>query len=130
MHQQRRALPRVIAGLLLLLAQGAVADAVPLPAPSCPEATGGGVALSAAPSLVATLYDSWHEAWLASPAVADLDADGENEIVVARERKVLGWHLDGEIVFSVEKRCRTHLVFARRGRSAPRQPGPRSGRGE
>lgn len=74
--------------------------AIDLPAPSC-EAEGGGSEV-AEPELVATLFDRWHEAWLGSPAVADLDGDGEQEIVVARGNLVLGWHLDGEQVFRAE----------------------------
>ena len=48
------------------------------------------------PELVATLFDRWHEAWLASPAVADLDEDGTNEIIVPRDDVVLIWHPDGD----------------------------------
>ncbi|HMA93505.1 MAG TPA: VCBS repeat-containing protein [Polyangiaceae bacterium] len=67
-----------------------------LPAASC-EADGGTEAVSA-PTLRATLFDRWHEAWLASPAVADLDGDGTNEIVVPRDELVMIWHLDGTLV--------------------------------
>jgi hypothetical protein len=56
----------------------------------------------AAPELIATLADRWHEGWLASPAVADLDGDGTNEIVVARAGLLLGWHLDGTTPLRVE----------------------------
>jgi hypothetical protein len=67
-----------------------------LPAASC-EAEGGSGEVSE-PTLIATLFDRWHEGWLSSPAVADLDGDGENEIIVPRERVLLVWHLDGTIV--------------------------------
>lgn len=50
------------------------------------------------PVLIATLSDRWHEGWLGSPAVADLDGDGENEIIVPRDRLLTVWHLDGTIV--------------------------------
>jgi hypothetical protein len=54
------------------------------------------------PTLLATLSDRWHEAWLASPAVADLDEDGTAEIIVARDELLLGWHLDNTVVFTGE----------------------------
>ncbi|MBX7191865.1 MAG: VCBS repeat-containing protein [Sandaracinaceae bacterium] len=55
-----------------------------------------------APTLLATLTDRWQEGWLASPAVADLDGDGTNEIVLARAELLLVFHLDGSIVGRVE----------------------------
>jgi hypothetical protein len=55
-----------------------------------------------APTLLATLADRYHEGWLASPAVADLDADGTNEIVIARAGLLLGFHLDGSTPLRVE----------------------------
>lgn len=72
----------------------------PLPAPSCEAA--GGTDNVAAPQLVATLFDRWHEAWLGSPAVADLDGDGTLEILVPRGNLLLGWHIDGSIPFRAE----------------------------
>ncbi len=72
----------------------------PLPAASC-EAEGGASEVSE-PELVATLFDRWHEAWLGSPAVADLDEDGENEIIVPRADTLLIWHLDGSVVHRFE----------------------------
>lgn len=74
--------------------------AMPLPKPACTP-DGGGTEVQE-PSLVATLKDRWHEAWLGSPAVADLDEDGTQEILVPRDGLLLGWHLDGEIVFRAE----------------------------
>ncbi|MFK7984611.1 MAG: FG-GAP repeat domain-containing protein [Sandaracinaceae bacterium] len=76
------------------------ADLPPPPPPTCPE--GGGSDDVSAPTLVATLFDRWHEAWLGSPAVADLDGDGENEILAPRHSLLLGWHLDGTEVFRAE----------------------------
>jgi hypothetical protein len=72
----------------------------PLPAASCDE--DGGSSEVSEPVLVATLFDRWHEAWLGSPAVADLDADGENEIIVPRDDVLLLWHLDGSVVRKFE----------------------------
>jgi hypothetical protein len=68
-----------------------------LPKSSC-EAQGGSADVKA-PKVVAKLVDRWHEAWLASPAVADLDGDGEQEIVVARDELLLVWHEDGQEVW-------------------------------
>jgi hypothetical protein len=72
------------------------------PSPSCESGDDGGIAEVAEPKLIATLFDRWHEAWLASPSVADINDDGEMEILVARDSLMLGWHLDGEIVFRAE----------------------------
>jgi hypothetical protein len=81
---------------------GPVDAYVPPPPPaSCDEGTTP-TATTALPTLAAMLSDRWHEAWLASPAVADLDGDGENEIIAPRDELVLGWHLDGTIVFRAE----------------------------
>jgi len=68
------------------------------PAPSCAPA-GGGSTTVAAPVLAYTLSDRYQEAWLASPAVADLDADGVNEIVVARSELLEVWHADNTIAW-------------------------------
>lgn len=78
-------------------------DGGPLPSPpaaSCEPS--GGSAEVAEPTLIATLSDRWHEAWLASPAVADLDGDGEQEIILARAGLLLAFHLDNSVVFRVE----------------------------
>ncbi len=72
------------------------------PAPVCEPAASGGSATVEEPALVATLSDRWHEAWLGSPAVVDLDGDGTREILVPRHNLLLGWHLDGEVVFRRE----------------------------
>ena len=52
-----------------------------------------------APALVYTLKDRWQEAWLASPAVADLDGDGTRELVVPRHELLLVWHVDGTVAW-------------------------------
>jgi hypothetical protein len=64
------------------------------PAPSCSAAQSGSASV-AVPTLQVELSDSWHEGWLASPAVADLDGDGAPEIVVARAGRLLVFHADG-----------------------------------
>jgi hypothetical protein len=53
----------------------------------------------AKPTLVYTLADRYHEAWLASPAVADLDGDGVKEIVAPRHDQLIVWHADGTIAW-------------------------------
>jgi FG-GAP-like repeat len=73
-----------------------------VPKPSCEPASGGGSETVQAPELLATLYDSWHEGWLGSPAVADLDGDGTPEILAPRGNLLLGWHLDGSVVLRME----------------------------
>ena len=67
--------------------------------PVCAPVPGGGSTTSAPPTLLVTLFDRWHEAWLGSPAVADLDGDGSREILAARDQKLLGWSAAGAIVF-------------------------------
>ncbi|MCY1011409.1 hypothetical protein OV079_38790 [Nannocystis pusilla] len=70
------------------------------PAPSCDGS--GGPAVAAEPVLSITLKDRWEEAWLGSPAVADLDGDGDNEIIVPRGQALLAWAADGEVLFKFE----------------------------
>ena len=70
----------------------------PLPAPSCKADPSGSTAI-AAPQLVSTLVDRWHEAWLGSPAVADLDGDGKIEIVVPREGQLIAWRADNSVAW-------------------------------
>ena len=105
----RRALP--FAALLLVIPCVATASQETLEA-RCPEANDFSPvaemvcarALRGASSaqLLATLADRWHEGWLASPSVRDLNLDGTSEIIVARAGLLLGWHLDGSIVLRVE----------------------------
>ena len=86
-----------LAILLVGCGGGVSGDPAPLPAPSC-MAAGGGTAV-ARPAVVYTLADRWHEAWLASPAVADLDGDGTQEIVVPRHEQLIVWHTDNTIAW-------------------------------
>lgn len=69
----------------------------PTPAPACAPA--GGSTTVSMPTLVYTLADRWQEAWLASPAVADLDNDGTREIIVPRHELLLVWHTDGTVAW-------------------------------
>jgi FG-GAP-like repeat len=49
------------------------------------------------PVLRITMSASWDENWFASPAVADIDNDGINEIIAARHSVLYVWNLDGTI---------------------------------
>ncbi|MFV8756719.1 FG-GAP repeat domain-containing protein [Nannocystaceae bacterium ST9] len=73
----------------------------PPTAPACDAADpdGSGVA---APELVRSLAHRWHEGWLGSPAVADLDGDGTMEIVAARESLVLVWSPEGTLLWEYD----------------------------
>src|SRR6185369_3733268 len=64
------------------------------PAPSC-TAAAKGTATTQKPELLFKLADRYEEGWLSSPAVADLDGDGKNEIIVVREGLVVVWNADG-----------------------------------
>lgn len=59
-------------------------------------------ASTAAPQLHLTLARRWREAWLGSPAVADLDGDGRKEIIVPRADQLVVWGLDGAVRWSFE----------------------------
>lgn len=73
----------------------------PVPPPSCAAAATGSAAI-AAPALAYTLADRFHEAWLGSPAVVDLDGDGTMEIIVPRHDQLIVWHADGSIPWRAE----------------------------
>jgi len=76
------------------------------PAPSCLVAMGGGSKTVQKPTLLVTLKDRWHEAWQGSPAVADLDGDGKNEIIVARDDRLVVWNADGSVKWSYDTKGR------------------------
>ncbi len=64
------------------------------PAPSCDAAASGSAAV-AAPELMLQLVDDDESAWLGSPAVADLDGDGSNEIIITHNGNLVVWGPDG-----------------------------------
>jgi hypothetical protein len=75
---------------------GSGGGGVPIPdSPSCMPA--GGSAKVEEPTLLFKLADRYHEGWLASPAVADLDGDGKNEVLVPREDRLLCFGADGSL---------------------------------
>ena len=78
-----------------------VVDAGAGAATACTAATGGGSTTVRAPTLLLSLQDRGEESWLGAPAVADLDRDGTNEIIVARETRVVAWRANGTVRFSV-----------------------------
>ena len=73
----------------------------PPTAPACDpdNPDGSGVA---EPELLLRLADRWQEGWLSSPAVADLDADGSSEIIVARSGLVQVWDADGSLAWTYD----------------------------
>lgn len=74
---------------------------IPIPSsPSCD--TAGGTAAVQAPVLRYQLADRYQEGWLASPAIADLDGDGKNEVVIAREEKLLCFGSSGALLWSFD----------------------------
>jgi hypothetical protein len=56
----------------------------------------------AEPVLALSLAERWREAWLGSAAVADIDGDGANEIVVPRADMLVVWGADGAIEWTFE----------------------------
>ena len=69
-----------------------------VPPPAVCESNGGGAAV-AKPVLFRHYFDRWHEGWLASVAVADLDGDGTKELIAARDELLIVWNLDGGVKF-------------------------------
>lgn len=76
---------------------GVVTDTNEPPPATCTPGSGSDVV--GEPTLLVTLKDRWEEAWLGSPAVADLDGDGVQEIVVPRGEALLAWHPDGTLLW-------------------------------
>jgi hypothetical protein len=87
---------RLISFTLLSLGIGCASDPDPLPLPSAACSAAGGGAQTAAPVLLRALPgDEGEEAWLGSPAVADLDRDGKSEVIVPRGGRLLVFGADG-----------------------------------
>ncbi len=68
-----------------------------LPTPGVCSASSDDAAAVTTPVLRSTLDGSWDENWLASPAVADIDGDGDMEIVAARHSVLYVYHHDGSL---------------------------------
>jgi outer membrane protein assembly factor BamB len=73
----------------------------PPTAPACDPGSAPSATV-AEPVVMLALADRWEEAWLASPAVADLDGDGHNEIIVPRGEKLVVWGSDAAVKWSFE----------------------------
>lgn len=83
-------------------ADGAVPDgAITLP-PVASCAAAGGSSVVSAPTVLLKLSDSGQEAWLGSPAIADLEGDGAMEVIVARGGRVFAWKKDGTPLFTFD----------------------------
>lgn len=52
-----------------------------------------------APVLVRTYPASWDENWFGSPAFADLDGDGENEVIAGRHSVLYVWKASGDLLW-------------------------------
>lgn len=63
-------------------------------------ASGDLVLAVASPALRTTLPASWDEDWFASPAVYDLDGDGNMEIIAGRHSVLYVWNADGTLKWS------------------------------
>jgi hypothetical protein len=76
-------------------------DAGPLipPPPTARCKKGSGGTTVTAPRLTYSFKDSWHEGWLGSPSVVDLDGDGKREIIAPRHNLLIVWNADGSIAF-------------------------------
>jgi len=70
------------------------------PTPTCSSA--GGSATVATPQPWRDFTDRWHEGWLASPAVADLDGDQQPEVIGARAGRLVVWSHTGQLRFAVD----------------------------
>ncbi|NUP10483.1 MAG: VCBS repeat-containing protein [Polyangiaceae bacterium] len=91
---------------------GAGGGSMPLPsAPSC-DATPEGSTAVAEPVLLFELFDDDESAWLGSPAVADLDGDGANEIVVTHNGNVVVWSSDGTPRFRFDESQNTGRIWS------------------
>lgn len=84
----------------------------PLPsAPSCAAAASGSADV-AEPELLLKLTDDDESAWLGSPAVVDLDGDGENEILITRNGNVVAWRPDGRLKWRFDEARQHGRIWA------------------
>lgn len=67
--------------------------------PRC-DATASGTSTVEKPELLTKLADRYHEGWLASPAVADLNGDGTNEIIILRAERVESYGPKGNLLWT------------------------------
>ena len=67
--------------------------------PRC-DATASGTSTVEKPELLTKLADRYHEGWLASPAVADLNGDGTNEIIILRAERVETYGPKGNLLWT------------------------------
>lgn len=67
--------------------------------PRC-DATASGTSTVQKPELLLKLADRYHEGWLASPAVADLNGDGTNEIIILRAERVESYGPKGNLLWT------------------------------
>ena len=75
---------------------------IPPPAAACTPAAGGGQTATHMPALTLSLKDADQEGWLASPAVADLDRDNAQEIIIGRAGRLVVYRPDGSVKWSVQ----------------------------
>ncbi|MBD3393909.1 MAG: hypothetical protein GF418_17380, partial [Chitinivibrionales bacterium] len=78
--------------LARVLLAGVLATAVPVARPHA--------AAVSKPALDKTLPASWDENWFGSPAVYDLDGDGDNEIIAGRHSVLYVWSAAGGLLWS------------------------------
>lgn len=77
--------------------EGIDGEPLPPPAAACATAPGGGAQATQAPVMLTALKDGNKEGWLASPAIADLDRDGAQEILIGREGRLSAFRPDGSV---------------------------------
>jgi hypothetical protein len=82
------------------ISSGGKGGGAPTPlAPRC-DATASGTSTVQKPELLIKLADRYHEGWLASPAVADLNGDGTNEIIILRAERVESYGPKGNLLWT------------------------------
>jgi hypothetical protein len=64
------------------------------------DVTSSGTSTVQKPELLIKLADRYHEGWLASPAVADLNGDGTNQIIILRAERVETYGPKGNLLWT------------------------------